>query len=72
MVKKELLDILRCPVCVKEGKGGLSVYKDSWLICNDCGRKYPVIEDIPVMLIDEGTKWINTAPESLEIPPKKS
>ena len=36
-----------------------------------CGsRKYPIKEDIPVMLIDEGDKWINTAVEALPEPGK--
>ena len=57
MVSKDLLDILRCPACVREKEGLLKLYKDTWLVCQDCGRKYPVVEDIPVMLIDEGDKW---------------
>ncbi len=69
MVNKELLEILRCPVCVKEGKGLLDFYKESWLVCGDCGRKYPVVEDIPVMLIEEGDKWLNKAVEDLPVPP---
>lgn len=71
MIKQDLLDILRCPVCVKDKKGTLSVYRDSWLVCEDCGRKYPVLHDIPVMLIDEGSKWISTPVERLEVPPKE-
>jgi len=47
----------------------LDYYKESWLICQDCGRKYPIKDDIPVMLIDEGDKWINTPKESLPVPP---
>ena len=35
----------------------------------DYGRKYPIVEDIPVMLIDEGSKYIETPEESLAIPP---
>jgi uncharacterized protein len=73
MVPSDLLEILRCPVCVREtGKEGkLNVHKDSWLICQDCERKYPIVEDIPVMLIDEGDKWTQTAVESLPVPPPK-
>ena len=56
MIEKILLDLLRCPVCVKEQKGMLELYRESWLICQDCGRKYPIWDDIPVMLIDEGDK----------------
>ena len=54
MLHPDLLEILRCPACAKENKGELDYYKESWLICKDCGRKYPVVDDIPVMLIDEG------------------
>lgn len=69
MVNQELLDMLRCPYCVQEKEGLLEYYKDCWLICQDCGRKYPIVEDIPVMLIDEGDKWIETEKEALPIPP---
>ena len=69
MVNQELLDILRCPNCVRETSGLLEYYKESWLICQDCGRKYPIKDDIPVMLIDEGDKWINKTKEELPVPP---
>jgi hypothetical protein len=69
MVKQELLDILRCPACVREKEGLLKLYQDSWLICQDCGRKYPIVEDIPVMLIDEGSKWSGTLENQLPVPP---
>ncbi len=69
MVSKDLLDILRCPACVREKEGLLKTYKETWLICQDCGRKYPIVEDIPVMLIDEGDKWVNTKNDDLPIPP---
>ena len=59
MVSQDLLEILRCPACVRK-EGLLNYYKDTWLICQDCGRKYPIREDIPVMLIDEGDKWVST------------
>ena len=69
MVSKLLLEMLRCPVCVREKQGLLDFYKESWLVCQDCGRKYPVVEDIPVMLIEEGDKWVSTPVESLPVPP---
>ncbi|MEW6609979.1 MAG: Trm112 family protein [bacterium] len=47
---KELLDILACPVC----KGDI-IYDEvnQKLICNACGRKYPIRDGIPVMLEEE-------------------
>ena len=69
MVDKDLLDMLRCPNCVQEKDGLLEYYQESWLICQDCGRKYPIVDDIPVMLIDEGDKWIDTQKKDLPVPP---
>jgi hypothetical protein len=58
MVSQELLDILRCPVCVhNQPEGGDLVQEGNWLICRDCDRKYPIRDDIPVMLIDEGDRF---------------
>ncbi len=69
MVSQDLLDILRCPVCVQENRGELELVKDAWLVCRDCGRKYPIRDDIPVMLVEEGDQWQNTAVEDLPVPP---
>ena len=78
MVSTELLDILRCPHCVsgetrladKEDPGQLDlVREDQWLVCQDCGRKYPIREEIPVMLIEVGDKWQNTPVDDLPVPP---
>lgn len=69
MVSSELLEILRCPACVREKEGLLDLVHNTWLVCRDCGRKYPIVEDIPVMLIDEGDKWVSTTVEKLPVPP---
>ena len=78
MVKQDLLEILRCPHCVSgetrredlEDPGQLALVRtESWLVCHDCERKYPIREEIPVMLIEEGDKWISTSVEDLPVPP---
>ncbi len=69
MIDTELLDILRCPACVREKVGLLSLQRDVWLVCQDCGRKYPILDDIPVMLIEEGDRWIGVAVADLPVPP---
>jgi uncharacterized protein YbaR (Trm112 family) len=51
-VTQELLDILACPVCIK------SVHltaDEKGLQCEQCKRIYPIVDDIPVMLIEEAT-----------------
>ena len=48
MIEKDLLEILACPAC----KGDVQE-KDDKLVCAKCGRRYPIREGIPVMLIDE-------------------
>ena len=44
----DLLEILACPVCKTE----VQLTEDGqWLRCVACHRKYPIEDDIPVMLI---------------------
>lgn len=49
-----LLEILVCPKC----KGDLE-YKETELVlvCNKDRLRYPIREDIPIMLIDEATPF---------------
>jgi len=79
MVSQDLLDILRCPYCVtnpdrmdeedRQSVGLLDLERDgAWLVCRDCARKYPIRDDIPVMLIDEGDKYIDVAVADLPAP----
>jgi hypothetical protein len=48
MIDKELLAILACPAC----KADVRLEGDR-IVCSKCGRRYPIKDDIPVMLIDE-------------------
>lgn len=73
-VSAELLEILRCPVAVRskeygDDPGQLKLVHDCWLVCEDNGYKYPVRDGIPVMLVEEGEKWKDTAVEDLPVPP---
>jgi uncharacterized protein YbaR (Trm112 family) len=47
-VPQELLDILVCPV----DKAKVHLQGDR-LVCEECGRAYPVRDGIPVMIIEE-------------------
>ncbi len=52
-IDQELLDILACPKC----KGEVKLTKEGdGLVCEACKLKYPIKDDIPVMLIDEAEK----------------
>jgi hypothetical protein len=51
MIDKELLDILACPAC----KADVELKEDK-IICLKCGRKYPIRDGIPVMLVEEAEK----------------
>ena len=48
MIDKELLEILACPAC----KADVRLEMDK-IVCIKCGRRYPIKDDIPIMLIDE-------------------
>jgi hypothetical protein len=48
MIDKELLEVLACPAC----KGDVEL-KDNKISCKKCGKKYPIKDGIPVMLVDE-------------------
>ena len=48
MIDRELLDILACPVCKADVE-----LKDEKIICTQCGRRYPIKDGIPVMLVEE-------------------
>ena len=48
MIDPKLLEILACPACktpIKE--------EGERLVCSRCGRRYPIRDGIPVMLVEE-------------------
>ena len=50
-ISPELLEILACPA----DKQPVELQGD-FLICRTCGRRYPIEDGIPIMLIEEGDK----------------
>lgn len=50
MIDKQLLSILACPKCKSDVE-----LKDGKIVCKNpkCGLKYPIRDDIPIMLIGE-------------------
>ena len=48
MIDAKLLEILACPLCKTEVK-----LEGQSLVCVQCGRRYPIRDGIPVMLIEE-------------------
>ncbi len=61
MIDPELLSILACPSC----KAPVKQQSDR-LVCTECGRRYPIRDGIPVMLVDEaegGAAGAGPAPE---------
>ena len=51
MIDPALLEILACPAC----KVGVKLETDR-LVCIQCGRRYPIRNGIPVMLIEEADR----------------
>lgn len=73
-ISSDLLELLRCPVAVRDKSlgddpGRLELIHNCWLVCEDSGMKYPIRDGIPVMLIEEGEKWMKTAVDDLPVPP---
>ena len=69
MPSESLLDILRCPACASLPEPDpvkLDLVAGRWLVCQDCARKYPIRDRIPVMLIEEGDKYRDISLEDLE------
>jgi uncharacterized protein len=49
-LSQDLLDILACPKCKRELR---LTDQPAGLVCEACKLRYPIKDDIPIMLIDE-------------------
>jgi uncharacterized protein YbaR (Trm112 family) len=53
-ISDELLSILVCPQC----KGDLRYEREAQrLVCDACRLRYPIVDDIPVMLPEEAERF---------------
>ena len=48
MIDPQLLNLLACPVCKTSVR-----LEGERLVCAQCGRRYPIRDGIPVMLMEE-------------------
>ena len=54
MISKQLLSILGCPACEDRPPVTPAVENGrEYLVCRQCRRRYPVRDNIPVMLVEE-------------------
>ena len=51
MIDAKLLEMLACPACKTEVR-----LEGDRLVCSQCGRRYPIRDGIPVMLIEEAER----------------
>ncbi|MEW6171389.1 MAG: Trm112 family protein [Candidatus Omnitrophota bacterium] len=52
MINPELLKIMACPACKQEVEL-IKINNEEKIRCKGCNRKYPIRNDIPIMLIEE-------------------
>ena len=73
-IDEKFLSLLRCPVAVHytdrgEDPGKLELVKGTWLVSPESGYKYPIVNGMPILLIERGEQWKDTPVEDLPVPP---
>ncbi len=57
MISQELLSILGCPGCPERPPLTPVVEEEAeYLACGQCGRHYPILDNIPVMLVERARR----------------
>lgn len=51
MISMDLVAILACPACKKEVH-----LENDMIVCAKCRRRYPIKDDIPIMLVEEAER----------------
>ncbi len=59
-IDRELIEILACPACRTEVK---LTSDGAALLCHSCRRRYAIVDDIPIMLIEEATLEPEDSPD---------
>ena len=59
MIDEKLLEVLACPDC----KAPVEL-RDDKIVCTGCGKRYPIRDGIPIMLIEEAEEPQEGASES--------
>lgn len=52
-IDERLRAIIRCPACLGTLDGPVATEGEQELVCTQCGLRYPVRDDVPVLLADE-------------------
>ena len=55
MIDPDLMKIMCCPACRAD-----VVEQEGKIICVSCGRRYPIRDNIPIMLVDEAEQTSKT------------
>ena len=53
MISEDLLQILACPACDERPPLRL---EGEFLICTKCARKYPIVDGIPHLLVEDAVE----------------
>ena len=57
MFIEDLLHILACPLCKQDVH-----LEDDRIVCPECGRRYPIRDGIPIMIVEEAELPEGTVP----------
>ncbi len=73
----DFLELLRCPVAVHytdrgDDPGKLRLVRGCWLVCDDSGYKYPIVDGIPRMMVEIGERYKDVPEDQLPVPPPEA
>ena len=60
-----VLSRLACPACLGDLRSEASDLAETRLVCAMCGRGYPIVDGIPVLIAERAKTLQETAPSSI-------